>query len=406
MDKYKVLENYFGYKEFRVGQEAIIDSILDKQDTLVVMATGGGKSICFQVPALMYSGMTIVISPLISLMSDQVRELRNNNISAEYINSSLAKDQIDEVKENVLNNKVKILYLSPERLLHQFIVSLVGLIEINFIVIDEAHTILWHLDFRKSFLDIKKFIGLFKRRPVIACFTATANSSTILEIKKAIEINDFKVIKNSFDRNELFYKVVSTKSKLGYLLNYINNNYKVCGIIYCLTRKKVMELYHYLSDNGCSVTYYHGGLDNDIKKLNQDSFITNKSKIIVCTISFGMGINKPDIRYVINYEMPSSLEDFAQMTGRCSRDGGYGECLVFYDKKDILTSKYFIDSIEDDERKLKEILAIKRYKFKQLNSVIDFCKSNKCLHRQLALYFDERINNCEDKCLNCQKHFS
>ncbi len=406
LDKYGCLKEVYGYEEFRNGQDEIIDCLIDGNDSIIIMSTGGGKSICFQIPALLKDGMTIVVTPLISLMYDQVLEVRKKGINARYINSSLSSSEMIEVEKSILRNEVKILYTSPERLLGSFFLKIIEQIKVEYIIIDEAHTILWHLDFRKSFLNIGKFISSFKCRPIIGCFTATATKYTISEICAVLGINEFKIFKMTFDRKNLLYKVIKSKDKKTYIYKYIKLHIDECGIIYCLTRKMVMELYMYLLDNDISVTYYHGGLDTNIKNRNQKDFLYSYKKIMICTISFGMGINKPDIRYILNYDMPSSLEDLAQMTGRCSRDNEFGECVILYDNKDILTSKYFIDSIDDEDKNRTDIYKIKKYRYKQLEEVIRFCKTKKCLHKVLAEYFNEKVVDCKSMCSNCQKkHF-
>lgn len=398
MDKYDILKEIYGYNSFRGIQEEIIDSILNGNNTIAIMPTGGGKSICFQIPALMLEGITIVVTPLISLMNDQVRELRNNNINAYYINSSLDYDTLNDIYERI--NDIKILYVSPERLVNKSFLEALDKTKVSLVVIDEAHTIMWHMDFRESFLNIKSFINSFSYYVRLACFTATANKYTIREIKEVIGINNFNVITQSFDREELYYAIYKVKDKMKYIIDYLDNHNSV-GIIYAQTRKDVMSIYNALKDK-YSVTYYHGGLDNTIKENNQYEFISEKKHIIVCTVSFGMGINKPNIRFVINYNIPDSIESLAQMTGRCSRDKKYGECIILYNDSDSKVLKFFIKNIDSDNKSFKEMKRIKEYKYYQLNSVLYLCKHNVCIHKYMAFYFDEKINNCIKMCNRCK----
>lgn len=395
MDKYDVLKEKFGYESFRGTQEEIIDSILKRNNTIAIMPTGGGKSICFQIPALILDGLTIVVSPLISLMYDQVRELKEKNIPAAYINSYIDANLV----YNSLD-KIKILYVSPERLANPLFLNNIKNIKISNIIVDEAHTIMWHMDFRESFLNIRDFINYFDYKIPITLFTATANKYTIEEIKVVTGIYNYLIIRQSFDRPELYYKIVKNVDKLAYIKKYLIAH-DTSGIIYAQTRKDVMFLFDSLKE--FSTTYYHGALDNEIKEKNQDDFISGKKKVIISTVAFGMGINKPNIRFIINYNIPDSIESLAQMTGRCSRDKEYGECIVLYNNYDVKVLNYFIKNIDLTYKNKKESLKIKQYKYYQLNSILYLCNKNICIHRYMAFYFGDKIKNCIKMCSRCKK---
>lgn len=396
MDKYDVLKKYWGYQGFRNIQEDIIDSLIERVNTIAILKTGGGKSVCFQVPALMSDGITIVITPLISLMYDQVRELKERGINAECITSlNDSRDVYKKLKD------IKILYVSPERLSDDKFIQEIRKRHISYIIVDEAHTILWHMDFRESFLNIKSFIRSFNYDICIGMFSATANKYTIDEMKRVLGIYNFKICKSSFDRPELFYRVIRNKNKLEYIIDYLNNH-KECGIIYAQTRKDVELLYNTLKDD-YKVTYYHGGLDGVIKEKNQRYFIKEDNVIMISTISFGMGINKPDIRFVINYNIPDSIESLSQMWGRCSRDGAYGECITLYNDIDTRVLYFFIREIDTTNKNINEINNVKKYKYVCLNSVLKTMKGDVCLHKSIAKYFGESIKPCGTMCNVCKK---
>lgn len=402
MDKYEVLKKYFGYDSFRYAQESIVDSILNKKNTIAIMQTGGGKSICFQIPALIFEGLSVVISPLISLMYDQVYELKKKDIKAAFLNSTLSHSEKRKILDDILNNNIKILYLSPESLVNVEYLEVLNKVKISLFVIDEAHTIMWHMDFRESFMNIKLFLNNLKYKVPVAAFSATANEYTINEIKKVIGVFDFNIITSSFDRPELNYEIIRNVDKDAYLVDYLNNHIGICGIIYATTKKDVMKLYEKLKDN-YSVTYYHGAMDSKLKEENQNKFIKSKCDIIIATVAFGMGINKPDIRFVINYSIPDSIESLAQMSGRCSRDKKYGECIILYNKSDERILDFFIKEIDSSNKTSKEVKRIKSYKFYQKNSIIKICSSNFCIHKYMAYYFGEKINRCITMCSRCKK---
>lgn len=399
MDKYEVLKKYFNYDSFRGAQEAVIDSLLDNKDTIAILKTGGGKSICFQIPALLKEGITLVITPLISLMYDQVRELKEKKINAEYINSSLSRDDLKKIYSNL--HDTKILYIAPERLEHVEFIKEIKKVCVSQIIVDEAHTIMWHMDFRESFLNILKFKNIFNYKIVMGLFSATANLYTINEIKRVCGIYKANIIKSSFDRDDLFYKVVRNQNKDSFILDYMKNN-KSCGIIYCNTRKEVMHVYELLNKN-YNVNYYHAGLLNEIKEENQNKFIKSKNGVMIATNAFGMGINKPDIRFVINYNMPDSLESLSQMVGRASRDGKGGEAIILYNDIDLRTIYFFIQNIDSTNKSIKEIKNVKKYKYFCMKSIKDVLTNNCCIHQSMAAYFGDNIKSCKNKCSNCLK---
>lgn len=395
MDKLEALKKYFNYDNFRPEQEEVIDSLLLDNDTIAIIRTGGGKSVCFQIPSILRSGLTIVITPLISLMYDQVRELNEKGIKASYINSTIEdkKGLYDEF------DKLKILYVAPERLNNKAFIEALKKVRVEYLIVDEAHTIMWHMDFRESFLNIKSFINNFNYRIPLGLFSATANRYTINEIKRVCGIHNPKIIRSSFDRNDLFIRVVRNKNKIEYINNYLKNS-KGCGIIYCNTRKEVMALYEVLKNN-YKVYYYHAGLDNELKEHNQNRFFKSNGGIMIATNAFGMGINKPDIRFVINYSMPDSIESLSQMIGRASRDGKGGECVILYNNVDLRTIYFFIENIDTTSKSIKEINKVKRYKYFCMQSIKKLLTSTECIHKSMARYFDEEIDACKNKCSNC-----
>lgn len=399
--KYKILKQYFNYDSFRGIQEECIDSILNGNDTLCVMATGGGKSITFQVPGLIFEDLTLVISPLISLMNDQVKNLREKNILAGTLNSNTPQQEEINTLSLLEDGKLKFLYLSPERLQNDKYRNILLNQNISQVTIDEAHCIEWGYDFRPSYLQIIEFINQLKIRPVISCFTATANNDKINDIQNKLQIKA-NVFKSSFDRPKLYYETVRCNDKLNYLVDFINNHKDLSGIVYTLTRKNCETLFKILTKLNYSVSLYHGGMSDEEKRLNQDLFIKDKKKIMIATSSFGLGIDKSDIRYIINYDLPESIEDLSQQQGRCSRDGKYGVCILLYNESDLYINEYFINQIESsDTLSLDEIKRLKKIKREKLNDVIKYSTTNKCLHEYLVNYFGEILpSNCSN-CSNC-----
>lgn len=394
MDLYKALKVYFGYDTFKKGQEKLIQGILRGRDALGIMPTGGGKSLCYQLPGILLEGITIVISPLISLMKDQVDSLKEVGVEATYINSTLEDEEFFIRLQEIRENKYKILYVAPERLNTQVFKELVREIEVSLVAVDEAHCISqWGHDFRPSYLEIPRFIKNLRVRPVVAAFTATATKDVLEEIKNLIELMAPLESITGFDRPNLFYEVVKTADKFSYLLNYLNTNFQdEAGIIYCATRKTVESLVKRLQEKGFSVAGYHGGMTAEIRQKNQEDFMLNNTRIIVATNAFGMGIDKPDVRFVIHYNMPQNMEAYYQEAGRAGRDGEKSHCILMYSASDIIKQKLILQNDHLAQGR-EEIL------YRNLQYLVDYCHTNDCLRNHILMYFSETIE--EENCNNC-----
>lgn len=397
MEIKETLKIHFGYDEFKTGQEELIDGVMNGRDVLGIMPTGGGKSLCYQLPAVMLSGLTVVVSPLISLMKDQVDSLNEIGISATFINSSVNNNELMNRVRDIRNNKYKIVYVAPERLSTSMFLNLVRDIELSLVAIDEAHCISqWGHDFRPSYVDIPRFISLLDKRPVVAAFTATATKEVVEEIKNLIELENPVEVITGFDRPNLTYRVAKPSDKFTYLKDYINSLPEShSGVIYCSTRKTVDSLTLKLKKLKLSVVGYHGGMTPEDRQSNQDDFIKDHVKIIVATNAFGMGIDKPDVRYVVHYNMPKNMESYYQEAGRAGRDGELSECILLYSPSDIVKQKFIIQSegIHPSREKLM---------YENLQYLIDFCHTNSCLRNEILRYFGEEItsDNCKS-CGNC-----
>lgn len=400
MDKYQILKQYFGYDGFRQGQLTAIDSILSGRDTVAIMPTGGGKSICFQVPAMMFRGITVVISPLISLMNDQVRALSQCGIAAAYLNTSLDEKVISRVLSEAEKGKYKIIYVAPERLLTQSFRNLCSRVEISFVAIDEAHCVSqWGQDFRPGYLDIKEFIASFKKRPVIAAFTATATEIVKQDICSLLGLINPKEIATGFDRENLYFEVVKTKDKLTALKRYLDLYSGNSGIVYCSTRKSVDELYYELKNDNIPVTRYHAGLSKNERKLNQNSFIEDETPVIVATNAFGMGIDKSNVSFVIHYNMPGDIESYYQEAGRAGRDGSDASCVLLFSPSDVIVQKWFINNAEENEHlSEKQQKKLKKLRLEKLQQMVEYCKGEVCLRNHILRYFGE---NPTQRCGNC-----
>ena len=340
------LKKYFGFNKFKGNQEAIIQNLLDGKDTFVLMPTGGGKSLCYQLPSLLMEGTAIVISPLIALMKNQVDAMRNFSEEdgiAHFINSSLNKGAIDQVRSDILAGKTKLLYVAPESLTKEENVDFLRSVKISFYAVDEAHCISeWGHDFRPEYRRIRPIINEIGKAPLIA-LTATATPKVQHDIQKNLGMVDAQVFKSSFNRPNLYYEVRAKTNNIDKdIIKFIKNNSEKSGIIYCLSRKKVEELAEILQANGINARPYHAGMDSMTRTKNQDDFLMEKVEVIVATIAFGMGIDKPDVRFVIHYDIPKSLEGYYQETGRAGRDGGEGQCLTFYTNKDLQKLEKFM----------------------------------------------------------------
>ena len=392
-----ILSKYYGYSSFRKGQENIINSIIDNKDVLAIMPTGGGKSICYQVPALCLDGITIVISPLISLMKDQVDNLRASGIEATYINSSLSQNEYLKILNDIKEDKYKLLYVAPERLDSREFMDLVKDKNISQVAVDEAHCISsWGHDFRKSYQIIPYFIKKLKKRPIVTAFTATASLEVRNDILNILELNKPDVYITGFDRENLFINIIKSSSKNRYLLDYIENHQNESGIIYAATRKEVENIYEGLLKRNYKVSKYHAGLSNEERAFNQEKFVKDEIKIMVATNAFGMGIDKFNVRWVIHYNMPQSIENYYQEIGRAGRDGEDSECVLLFSPGDVHTQKYLVEvGIENPERK--------RVQYKKLQQMVDLVYSNTCYRKNILNYFGEIFledcNNCSN-CLN------
>lgn len=390
-----VLHKYYGYTSFRKGQENIITSIINKEDVLAIMPTGGGKSICYQVPALCLDGITIVISPLISLMKDQVDALKTMGVKARLINSSLSNSEYNEALEEIENDECKIIYIAPERLDSMDFVNIIRGKNISQVAIDEAHCVSqWGHDFRVSYKKIPYFINRLDKRPIVTAFTATASNEVREDIINILDLHNPAVYITGFDRENLSINIVKSSSKNKYTLDYVENHKNESGIIYASTRKEVETIYEGLLKRNYSVAKYHAGLSNEARKEYQENFINDDIKIMVATNAFGMGIDKPNIRWVLHYNMPQSIENYYQEIGRAGRDGEDSECVLLFSPGDVHTQKYLVEvGIENPERK--------RVQYKKLQQMVDLVYSNTCYRKNILNYFGEIFLDDCNNCSNC-----
>jgi ATP-dependent DNA helicase RecQ len=399
------LQNFFGFDNFKGEQEAIITNILAGRDTFVIMPTGGGKSMCYQLPALMSEGTAIVISPLIALMKNQVDQLRafgGTESIAHFLNSSLTKSEAARVKEDVLNGKTKLLYVAPESLTKQDNIDFLRLNQVSFVAVDEAHCISeWGHDFRPEYRKIRQVISNIGDNIPIIALTATATPKVQQDIQKNLQMNNATVYKSSFNRSNLFYEVRAKRNVLKEIVKFIKQNAGKSGIVYCLSRKKVEEVAEALALNGVKALPYHAGLDAKVRADTQDKFLMEDVEVIVATIAFGMGIDKPDVRYVIHHDVPKSMEGYYQETGRAGRDGGEGICVAFYSQKDVDKLQKFMKDKPVSEREIGTQI---------LKEVIDYAESSVCRRKQILHYFGENYDESEcncmcDNCANPKQHF-
>lgn len=394
---FEILNKYYGYNSFRKGQYEIISNILRGRDSFCILPTGAGKSICYQIPALMFNGITIVISPLISLMKDQVDNLNSNGINARYINSTQKLEVSDEIIELCKKGEVKLLYIAPEKLENEFFKRKLRLLNISQIAIDEAHCVsMWGHDFRKSYGLIAEFIDNLRIRPVVTAFTATATEIVRKDVINLLKLRNPYIYIGSFDRENLEIKLYIEEDKLELVKDIIREREGEAGIIYCATRKEVDGLYYYLKDLGYDVLKYHGGLKDSEKEFYQDEFLNENSNVMIATNAFGMGIDKSNIRYIIHFTIPKNIEGYYQEIGRAGRDGLSAKCYLFFNRADIRTLEYLIYTTVQLNRKEIEI--------KKLQQMIDFCETKECLRAFILRYFGEQ--NIREYCTNCSNCLS
>lgn len=387
------LKKYYGYDSFRKGQESVIESIMSGVDTFAVMPTGAGKSVCYQIPALLLPGVTLVISPLISLMKDQVDTLNSVGIAATYINSSLSINEVNDRIDKVAQGEFKLLYVAPERLESDFFCSMLNRLTISLLAVDEAHCVSqWGHDFRPSYSAISSLIRKLPGRPIIAAFTATATDAVRRDVIKLLELRQPDVYVTGFNRENLSFTVIRGENKRDFVLKYIENNKDKVGIIYTATRKETDNLYELLHKKGYNVGKYHAGLGDAERKQNQEKFLYDDINIIIATNAFGMGIDKSNVRYVIHYNLPKSMEAYYQEAGRGGRDGEPSECILLYSAADVLLQKFLMEQgVVSPDRKVNE--------YKKLQAMVDYSHTTRCLRQFILQYFGEE--NVQDKCSNC-----
>ena len=393
----RMLESYFGYTSFRPAQEAPIASLLRNEDVIGIMPTGAGKSICFQIPALCKAGLTIVFSPLISLMKDQVDGLLVQNIPAALINSTLTQAEFNKTMFEVRSGKIKLLYIAPERLGSNFFCNVLRALPIAQVIVDEAHCISeWGHDFRPSYRLIGEWLNSLPKRPIVGAFTATATKYVENDIKKLLGLDTANVYVTGFDRPNLSFSVIRTPKRMDYVVHYVRQHANENGIIYCATRKDVDRVYENLTRAGVKVGHYHGGLSDEVRREMQNAYADDKLQVMVATNAFGMGIDKSNVRYVLHYQMPRNMESYYQEAGRAGRDGAPAECILLYSGQDVQVHKYLIEqSIETPERQEVEL--------RKLQSMIDYCFCSNCLRKYMLNYFGESTvwTTC-DNCSSCK----
>ena len=393
-----LLKQYFGYSSFRPGQHEVIQTLLDGRDCLAIMPTGAGKSICFQLPALMMPGVTLVISPLISLMKDQVDSLVNQEIPATYINSQCTFEEVKARFAAIRAGRIKLVYISPERLENQFFTAFMQTLPISMFIIDEAHCVSqWGHDFRPSYCAVRDWIAALPKRPVIGAFTATATEKVKHDMMSLLGLQKERIFIGGFDRPNLYFRVVHAKGKMEFTLSYIAKHREDSGIIYAATRKEVDRICDELNRRGIKAGRYHAGLSDDMRRSMQEAFTYDKIQVIVATNAFGMGIDKSNVRYVIHYQMPKNIESYYQEAGRAGRDGAPGDCILLFNRQDIMIQKFLIEQSTRDAKQQDT-------EFRLLNAMVRYCEGNHCLRHYILSYFGEHPSweHC-DKCGNCDQ---
>ena len=402
----EALKAVFGYDSFRQGQESVINAVLDGRDILAVMPTGAGKSLCYQVPAMLLSGITLVISPLISLMQDQVKALNEAGVDAAFINSSLSEKEMHDTFKNASKGQYKIIYVAPERLMSEGFVRLAKGVEISMITVDEAHCISqWGQDFRPSYMDIAEFVNVLDKRPIISAFTATATQNVREDIICSLGLTNPYFLVTGFDRENLFFQVEKPQSKDRFILDYLDRHKGESGIIYCATRKNVDSLYTLLKKRNISVAKYHAGISIEERKQMQDDFVFDYTSIVIATNAFGMGIDKSNVRFVIHYNMPSSMENYYQEAGRAGRDGLNSECILLFSPQDIIINRFLLEHKDFSDIDPTDAMTIRERDIKRLQIMEGYCYTTECLRNYILKYFGEDPKRPCDDCGNCLRQF-
>ena len=407
MDKAQLLQRVFGYDQFRPGQEALIDGVLSGRDVFGIMPTGGGKSMCYQIPALLLPGITLVVSPLISLMRDQVMALKAAGIQAAFINSTLTASQLHAVYRNLRAGQYKLVYVAPERLDTPSFLDLAAQLPIQFLAVDEAHCISqWGQDFRPSYLRIVQFIQALPRRPVIGAYTATATEQVRQDVERILMLRSPVRTVTGFDRPNLYFEVQKPEMRDQQLRQLIRHRQGKSGIVYCSTRKNVETVCQMLCDQGFSATRYHAGLSEQERNENQEDFLYDRKPIMVATNAFGMGIDKSNVSFVIHYNMPKSMEAYYQEAGRAGRDGSPAECILLYKGFDVQTARFLINNgSENEELDPAQREIIRQQDLRRLEAMVGYCKTNQCLRHYILDYFGQKAPELCGNCGNCQENF-
>ncbi len=405
--KEAALKEYFGFDGFRTGQEEVIDSLLAGRDAVGIMPTGAGKSLCFQIPSLIFEGVSLVISPLISLMKDQVGALRQSGVAAAYLNSALTYPQMRTVLKNAVAGKYSLLYVAPERLDTEDFTDFVRGASIPFIAVDEAHCVSqWGQDFRPSYLKIGEFVHSLPRRPVLGAFTATATPQVRDDIVRLLDLREPCVVTTGFDRKNLYFETRTPGNREAALLEFMDARRKKNGIVYCLTRRGVDEVCGKLLKAGHRAAPYHAGLSLEERRVNQDRFQTDDISVIVATNAFGMGIDKSNVAYVLHYNMPKNMESYYQEAGRAGRDGSPAECVLFYGGQDVITNQFFIEKDRENEEMDSETLRkVREADRRRLRQMVEYCHTTDCLRSTILGYFSEAAPESCGNCSNCLKDF-